>query len=153
SDSASGQIILTSEHGDPITVSLGSTGTLEQLQSLGFRESTDSGVVTGVGIDSTAAATQWNVGDLTINGTVIDNANTDSLQGKVDAINRHSSDTGVVAVAYASVYMDLSTANLPNWDDSAAQLLINGAVVDLGDPGFGTEPPTATQLVDAFNGY
>lgn len=149
SDSASGQIILTSEHGDPITVSLGSTGTLEQLQGLGFRESIDPGVVTGVGIS--AAGTAWSVGDLTLNGVTIDNSNTDSLLGKVEAINRQSADTGVVATAFASVSMDVSTASLATWDDNEASMVINGVLVDLGAAGLVT--PTSTDLVDAFNTY
>lgn len=149
SDSASGQIILTSEHGDPITVSLGATGDIGKLQQLGFRESTDPGVVTGVGIDSTGAETQWNVGDLTINGTVINNANTDSLQGKVDAINRQSADTGVFATAFASVSMDLSSADLSTWIDANDSLVINGFEIDLGGPP--VSGPTPTALVEAFN--
>lgn len=147
--SAEGQVILTSEHGDPITVSLGATGTLEKLQSLGFRESTDPGVITGVGIDLTSAAQSWNVGDLTINGIVIDNSNTDSLQGKVNAINRHSADTGVVATAFASVSMDLSSADISSWVDGNDSLMINGVEIDLGGPPLSGATPTA--LVDALN--
>jgi flagellin len=150
-DAASGQIILTSEHGDPVTVSLGSTGTLEQLQSLGFREADEPGVVNGVGISAVAAATSWNVGDLTINGVAIDNANTDSLQGKVDAINRQSADTGVVATAFASVSMDLSSADLSTWADANDSLVINGFEIDLGGPPVAGATPTA--LVDALNQY
>lgn len=149
SDSATGQIILTSKHGDPITVTLGSTGDIEKLQSLGFRESTDPGVVKGVGMSLAGAQKAWNVGDLTINGTLIDNTNTNSLQGKVDAINRHSADTGVVAVAYASLTMDLSGANLSAWTDGADSLIINGVEVDLGGPPGGVPSPTA--FVDAIN--
>ena len=147
-DAAHGQIILTSEHGDPITVSLGSTGDIEKLHQLGFRESTDPGVVTGVGIDSASAAAQWNVGDLTINGTVIDNANTDSLQGKVDAINRQSSDTGVVATAYSSV--SIRNIDMSLWDNAVASIVINGAEVDLGNPALPVTP-SMSDLVDAFN--
>ena len=46
--SAEGQIILTSKHGDPITVSRGATGTTSDLLNLGFRESFNAGTVTGV---------------------------------------------------------------------------------------------------------
>jgi Flagellin and related hook-associated proteins len=148
-DSATGQVILTSEHGDPITVALGSTGDIGQLHQLGFRESTDPGVVKGVGISAAGAQVAWNVGDLTINGTVIDNTNTDSLQGKVNAINRHSADTGVVANAYSTV--SIRNIDMSAWDNAAAALFINGAEVDLGTPALPMPNPTMSDLVDAFN--
>lgn len=146
-DSAEGQIILTSEHGDPITVSRGSTGTIEDLQNLGFREVSDAGVVKGVGIGSAGAATAWNVGDLTINGVVINNDDTDSLQGKVDAINDHSDDTGVVARPFSSLEIDISTADLTLVSSTNSAILMNGVYVDLGlDTG-----STSSDIVDAFN--
>lgn len=146
-DSAYGQIVLTSEHGDPITVSLGSTGTVDLLQDLGFRENTDAGVVLGVGIDAASAATAWNVGDLTLNGVVIDNDDTDSLQGKVDAINRATADTAVVATAFASVEMDISSADIAGWTADAS-LYMNGVSIDLG-----AAITTSTELVEAFNSF
>lgn len=145
-DSATGQVILTSQHGDPITIALGATGDIGKLQQLGFRESTDPGVVKGVGIS--AADTPWSVGDLTLNGVAIDNSNTDSLQGKVNAINRQSADTGVVAAAFSSV--SIRNIDMSAWDDSAATIGINGVEVNLGSPALPT-PPTMSDLVDAFN--
>jgi len=146
-DSAEGQIILTSVHGDPITVSVGATGTVQTLQDWGFRQSDDEGVVKGVGLTSGAAATRWSVGDLTINGVQIDNSDTDSMQGKVNAINRQSDETGVVANAYASVALDLSNADLTVLSSGTDTLIINGVLVDLGL----TSGDTSTQMVDAFN--
>ncbi|VUD56469.1 A-type flagellin [Thalassocella blandensis] len=148
-DSAEGQIILTSEHGDPITVSRGSTGTLETLQNLGFRESNESGEINGVGIDGTHAATRWNVGDVVINGVSIDNTDTDSLQGKVNAINEQSAETGVVANAFASFTMDLSNANLALVDSTLDRLTVNGVVIDLNLVATSTTP--ATDMVNGFN--
>jgi flagellin len=150
SESATGQIILTSTHGDPITVALGSTGDIAKLHQLGFRESTDPGVVKGVGLSDAGATASWNVGDLTINGTLIDNTDTNSLQGKVNAINRHSADTGVVATAFSTV--SIRNIDMTVWDNDAASLVINGALVDLGTPALPL-PPNATMshLVDAFN--
>lgn len=147
SDSAEGQIILTSVHGDPISVSVGATGTVETLQQLGFRESGDLGTIKGVGVSSAAAATRWNVGDLTINGVQIDNTDTESLQGKVNAVNRHSIDTGVVATAYASVALDLSNADLTALSSNTDSMVINGVLIDLGL----TSGNTSVQMVDAFN--
>ena len=146
-DQAYGQIILTSEHGDPITVSRGATGTLEDLQNLGFRESDEAGVVKGVGLGSTGAAQAWNVGDLTINGIVIDNDDTDSLQGKVNAINEQSADSGVVAQAFASLSIDISTADLTVVSAAADNLTLNGVTIDLGL----SANATASDIVDGFN--
>lgn len=146
-DSAEGQIILTSEHGDPITVSRGSTGTLIDLQDLGFREVSEAGVVKGVGIGSSGAATAWNVGDLTINGVVITNDDTESLQGKVDAINSHSLDTGVVARPFASLEVDISTADLTQVSSTNSALVINGVYIDLGL----NTGSSSSDIVDAFN--
>ncbi len=148
SDSAHGQIILTSTQGDPITVALGSTGDIAKLHQLGFRESTDPGVVKGVGISAAGAQVPWNVGDLTINGTLIDNTDTNSLQGKVNAINRHSADTGVVANAFSSV--SIRNIDMSAWDNATASLVINGAEIDLGTPPL-SATPTMSELVDAFN--
>ena len=146
-DQAYGQIILTSEHGDPITVSRGATGTLDDLQNLGFRESDEAGVVKGVGLGSTGAAQAWNVGDLTINGIVIDNDDTDSLQGKVNAINEQSADSGVVAQAFASLSIDISTADLTVVSAAADNLTLNGVTIDLGL----SANATASDIVDGFN--
>ena len=146
-DEAYGQIILTSQHGDPITVSRGATGTLEDLQDLGFRESDEAGVVKGVGLGATGAAQSWNVGDLTINGVVIDNDDTDSLQGKVNAINEQSDESGVVAQAFASLSIDISTADLTLVSAASDNLTINGVTIDLGLSG----NSTASDIVDGFN--
>lgn len=145
--SAEGQLILTSKHGDPITVSRGATGTTSDLLDLGFRESFKAGTVTGVGIDSAHASTAWNVGDLKINGTIIDNDNTDSLQGKINAINASSVDTGVVANAFATAAIDLSTANLSLASGTADNLVINGVAIDLGL----ASGATASDVVNGFN--
>lgn len=145
--SAEGQIILTSKHGDPITVSRGATGTTTDLLNLGFRESFQAGTVTGVGIDSAHAATSWNVGDIKINGTIIDNDDTDSLQGKINAINASSFDTGVVANAFATASIDLSTANLSLASGSSDNMVINGVVIDLGL----ASGATASDVVGGFN--
>ncbi|WP_394203682.1 flagellin N-terminal helical domain-containing protein [Marinagarivorans algicola] len=146
-DAAYGQIVLTSEHGDPITVSRGATGTLENLQDLGFRESDEAGVVKGAGLGSAGAAQSWSVGDLTINGVIIDNNNTDSLQGKVNAINEQSDETGVVAHAFASLSIDISTADLTVASATADNITINGVTIDLGL----TANATASDIVAGFN--
>lgn len=146
-DSAEGQIVLTSIHGDPITVSRGATGTIETLQNLGFRETDEAGVMKGVGLSSGAAAASWNVGDVNINGVQIDNTDTDSLQGKVNAINDQSEDTGVVANAFATASIDLSNADLTLISSNSSSIVINGVLVDLGL----SSGDTSSDMVDAFN--
>lgn len=146
-DSAEGRIVLTSKHGDPITVSRGATGTLQDLQDLGFRETSEAGIVRGVGIGSSAAATAWNVGDVTLNGVVIDNDDTNSLQGKIDAINRQSEDSGVVARPYGSLSIDLSSADLTLVSSTNSAIVINGVSIDLGL----NTASTSSDIVDAFN--
>ncbi|MDZ7924542.1 MAG: flagellin [Marinagarivorans sp.] len=146
-DSAAGQIILTSEHGDPITVSRGATGTLQDLQNLGFREADQAGIVKGVGLSSAGAAQAWRVGDLTLNGVIIDNKNTDSLQGKVNAINNQSKETGVVAHAFASLSVDLSMGDLALASSGTDNIVLNGVRIDLGL----ASGATASDLVKGFN--
>ena len=146
-DSAYGQIILTSEHGDPITVSRGATGTLQDLQNLGFREADQAGMVKGVGLSSAGAAQAWRVGDLTLNGVIIDNKNTDSLQGKVNAINNQSKETGVVAHAFASLSIDLSMGDLSLASGNTDNIVLNGVRIDLGL----ASGATASDLVKGFN--
>ncbi|HTF97335.1 MAG TPA: flagellin [Cellvibrio sp.] len=136
-----GRLVLESEHGDPITITRGSTGTLGQLDQLGFRENTNAGQIEGVSITTPAAP--WNVGDLTINGIVISNKDTDSLAGKVAAINAASEDTGVSAESFVSTTLDFSGVDLTQ---ITSDLLVNGQVVDLTPA-----PTTISAVVDAFN--
>nr|WP_324260053.1 flagellin [Cellvibrio fontiphilus] len=137
----SGRLVLESDYGDPITITRGSTGTLAQLDALGFRENTNPGQVEGVGI--TSPGTAWNVGDLTINGVVISNKNTDSLAGKIAAINASQQDTGVTAEAFASTTLDFGGVTLP----IGAPVLMNGEPILLDGAGV----LTIADVVAAFN--
>jgi flagellin len=138
--SARGQIILTSEYDDPITISRGATGTLADLANLGFRENTQAGTVEGVAISTPGVA--WGVGDISINGTVVPNDDTDSLQGKIDAINAVTSDTGVIASSFVSATLDFDGVDVTAL---AATFELNGVVVDL------TSVTSTEEIVDAFN--
>lgn len=141
---AQGQIILTSEHGDPISVERGATGTLADLANLGFRENSESGVINGSGLTSAGSAAQWGVGDVTINGVEIDNTDTDSLLGKVAAINDVSEDTAVVASAFATATLDMSGVTIVGGLDGD-ELGVNGInVVFTGDV-------TVEDVADTFN--
>jgi flagellin len=135
-----GRLVLESEHGDPITITRGSTGTLAQLNALGFRENTNAGQVEGVGISSPNVA--WNVGDLSINGVIISNKDTDSLAGKIAAINAAQSDTGVTAQAFASTTLDFGGVDLTA---ITSPLLMNGEPININGA------TNISAIVNAFN--
>jgi len=135
-----GRLVLESEHGDPITITRGSTGTLVQLDKLGFRENTNAGQVEGVGITTPAVA--WNVGDLSINGVSISNKDTDSLAGKIAAINKVQEDTGVTAQAFVATTLDFSGIDLTT---IASPLLMNGEAIVINGL------TTIADVVNAFN--
>lgn len=153
-----GQVILESEGGDPITIERGSTGDLQDLAHLGFRESKAGGVIEGVGLLTSAAGVAANaglgVGQLTINGVEIDNDATNSLQGKIDAINDVSEQTGVVANAFSELTIDMTGITLGSagaFASSSAfdQLKVNGVTVDLNASSGGLR--TLADIANAFN--
>lgn len=126
------QLILTSDNGDPITIERGATGTLQDLENFGFRESDTSGVLEGVGLSTgTGSANEaLAVGDLKVNGVQVSVTGTSSLAGKIEAINDISDQTGVTAQAFSTVTIDMAgyiASNADNFD----QIEINGVAVDL----------------------
>jgi flagellin len=137
-DVGTAKLVLTADNGDPITITRGSTGTLEDLAALGFRENNKAGTVEGGGMSD--PTTEWGAGDLKINGVVIDNTETDSLQGKVDAINRSSVETGVQASAFSSAALDFNGVDLTAL---AGTFELNGVSV--------AAATSLTGIVDAFN--
>ena len=143
---AQAQITLTSDNGDPIEITRGGTGSLADLNILGFRESGEQGVIEGAGITSDEAAVGLNVGDLTINGVQIDNEDTDSLGGRINAINDVSDQTGVTANAFAQVTLDFANINITSAFTNAANLDVNGIEVD-----FAAGLTTLQQVADEFN--
>lgn len=108
-----GFLKLESKDGSPIRIERGnlaasSPGSLTDLKAMGFREVTsnfskaqDSYTVTGDALTSAGAAAEWDNSTLQINGVQIFSGNikTDSFQGKLDAINNFSTETGVIAYA------------------------------------------------------
>lgn len=109
-----GFLKLESDDGNPIRIergNLGNTnpGALTDLEELGFREVTsevnnalDAYSVTGDALTEVGIETAWGQTDLKINGVAIYDADidTDTFQGKLDAINNFSDETGVIAYAY-----------------------------------------------------
>jgi len=104
-----GFIRLEATDGAPVRVTRGTAGTVADLTVLGFMETTsdwnvgdDAYTVTGKSLTTAGVTTAWGASDITINGVAIYDENylTTSFTGKLDAINRFSGDTGVVASAY-----------------------------------------------------
>ncbi len=126
------KIILTSDTGDEITIERGATGTLTDLNDLGFRESDGGGVIEGIGLIASAGGANeaLTAGELTINGVVIDHANSDSLQKKINNINAVSDQTGVTAKAYSTVSIDMKSY-IASGAATSDQLEINGVSVNM----------------------
>jgi len=144
-----GRLVLTSDDGKPITITRGTTGTLEDLHNLGFRETVGGGVIEGAGIGAgtLGADLAWGVGDVVINGVTISNTDTDSLIGKVNAINKASSETGVTANAFATVTLDFDGVSIGSLfaAGSLNTLNINGVELSLS----GVD--SLEGIVDVFN--
>lgn len=144
---AQAKLILTSDSGDDITIKRGATGTMTDLNNLGFREMDSGGVIEGVGLvtNSNGANEALTAGDLTINGTVIDHNDTASLQGKIDNINDVSDQTGVTAKAYSTASIDM-TSFVATGGAGTDNLEINGIQVDLNLSNTGTTEDVVTAL-------
>jgi len=141
-----GQLVLTSNDDRPIKISRGNTGTLVDLNNLGFRENQVGGVIEGASISTANAEVAWGVGDVTINGVAITNKNTDSLIGKINAINKATDQTGVTANAFSSVTIDTSGMSIATaFAGTANTISINGVSIDL------SAVTTAQGLVDTIN--
>jgi flagellin len=144
------QLILTSDDGTDISIERGATGSLQDLNNLGFRESQSGGVIesTGLLLNTAGASAELAVGELTINGVQIDHKDTDSLQGKIDAINKATSQTGVTAMAYSTVTVDLS-GFVASGAAATDKLVINGVDIELGL----ANSASSEDVVAAFNSF
>ena len=97
---------------------LSSPGTAADLLTLGFRETKNvstTDAYTTVGAALTTPATALVKGDLIINGVEIFDSGTtasDSFQGKLNLINKFSSETGVTASASFSQTFAIDTDNI-----------------------------------------
>ena len=134
-----GFIRLSSLDGSSVEIERGnmgltSVGTAADLATLGFRETTritaeDHYTTTGLAMTDTSTA--WGKGDLNINGVEIYDLDidTDSIEGRLQAINNFSNETGVTASTYFEKIFDLDGA----WDgtsgtdfDPTDEFIING---------------------------
>lgn len=112
SNGASAKLVLNDAYGSPASVTLGVEGSLVDLANLGFRQ-TQAGVIDGVGISNPDTA--WAPGQISINGVEIDSTNTDSLSGKLAAINKANAQTGVRAELTTSALLDLGHFDYTHW--------------------------------------
>ncbi|MDO3382606.1 flagellin N-terminal helical domain-containing protein [Gilvimarinus algae] len=139
---ANARLVLTSDSGDEVTVTRGSTGTLEQLGFLGFRENDEPGTIEGHAVDANALA----AGDLKINGVDVGSSESGGLSDKIKAINEVSDETGVTATAFTSVSLDFGSV--------ALSTLVGGTIsmngVDLVIPA-GTATTTLADIAEVFN--
>ena len=140
-----GFIQLATTDGSSVTVETGNEaltnyGTEAELAMLGFRETTretqdDAYTVTGIAL--TDVTTEWGKGDLTINGVEIydEDIATSSVQGRLDAINNFSSETGVTASAYYERVFDgaaLFTGTAESDYHTSDNVVINGVAGAFG---------------------
>lgn len=133
------KLVLASDNGDPITITRGAVGSLDDLNALGFQENTDSGTVEGYGI--AAPTNSWGVGDVAINGVDISATDTDSLSGKIDNINDVTDETGVSATAFSTAEFDFAAVDVT---DLTTVFNMNGTEIDL---------TTATDLADVADTF
>ncbi len=120
-----GFLKLESDDGNPIRIERGNLdavapGSLSDLEALGFREVTsqvnnalDAYTVTGKALTTAGVVAKWAEGDIKINGQSIydEDIDTGSFQGKLDAINNFSAETGVIAYAYLDTTITFSAGN------------------------------------------
>ncbi|BDU52227.1 flagellin [Limnohabitans sp. INBF002] len=137
-----GFLKLDSDDGNPIRIEAGNRqgtapGSLTDLASLGFREvssnynkAQDAYTVTGTALTTAGVTTAWGQTDININGVDIYDADiaTTTFQGKLDAINNFSEQTGVIAYAQLDKTFTFTAGNLKGMT-AADKILFNGVEV------------------------
>ncbi len=140
--SFAGFLKLDSDDGNPIRIEVGNRqgatpGSLTDLASLGFREITsqfnkaqDAYTVTGTALTATGVTTAWGQTDIKINGVAIYDADiaTTTFQGKLDAINNLSEQTGVIAYAQLDKTFTFTAGQLSGLSAND-KILFNGVEV------------------------
>lgn len=137
-----GFLKLDSQNGSPVRLDIGNLGlttpgSIDELGYLGFRKTSsnfskgvDAYSVTGTALTAAGAAASWDKNALQINGVNIYNKNiaTDSFQGKLDAINNFSDQTGVIAYASLDKTISMSAGDLSGFT-AGSQISFNGSIV------------------------
>ena len=166
-ESFTGFLKLDSKDGNPIRIERGnlsavSPGATTDLAKLGFREVTsqvsnalDAYTVTGLGLTSAGVAGTWGETDIKINGVAIydQDITTDTFQGKLDAINNFSDQTGVIAYGYLDKTITFTAGNLLSGGGAQAMtagqvLSFNGTMVYSAASG-----DTMADIVTAINAH
>ncbi|MDN5250651.1 flagellin [Betaproteobacteria bacterium LSUCC0117] len=142
-----GFIRLEATDGAPVRVTRGDLGTNADLAVLGFMETTsdwnvgdDAYTVTGQALTTAGVNSAWGDTDIKINGVAIydENYATTTFSGKLDAINRFSGETGVVASAYLDTTLSYTASA------NTGGVFINGKA---------TSATTAGTTLAVFVGY
>ena len=160
-----GFLKLDSKDGNPIRIERGnlsavSPGSVTDVATLGFREVTsqvnnalDAFTVTGKALTAGGVTAAWGETDLKINGVKIYDKDiaTTTFQGKLDAINNFSDQTGVIAYAYMDKTITFSAGNLVSGGGAQAMtagqvLALNGTMVYSAASG-----DTMADIVTAIN--
>jgi len=160
-----GFLKLESDDGNPIRIERGnldavSPGAVADLQAIGFREITsevnnalDAYTVTGSALTASGVTGAWGESDIKINGVSIydKDITTTSFQGKLDAINNFSEETGVIAYAYFDTTITFTAGNFASGGAATGitagqQIAFNGTVVYTAANGQGM-----ADLVSAIN--
>ena len=142
-DDFKGFLKLDSKDGNPIRIERGNLsavapGSVTDVATLGFREVTsqvnnalDAYTVTGKNLTATGVTTAWGETDLKINGVKIydKDIETKTFQGKLDAINNFSDQTGVIAYAYMDKTISFSAGNFLSDASTNATGMTAGAVL------------------------
>jgi len=109
-----GQLALSSDNGEAISITLGAQGVEADITNLGFNEISADGTIEGTILTTGNQTTALASNDLQINGVSIEATTTGGgLQEKVDHINEVSSETGVTAsiTAEASYTFDAAATS------------------------------------------
>lgn len=153
-----GYLKLTSTDGSDVRVekafASSNIGTDADLAKLGFREvgqddsPENKNQILGIALaDTTHVAQAWASGDIKINGVDVYDADiaTTTFEGKLNAINAKSSETGVIASAYLEKVIDVSSA-VGTDGSSDTGYSINGVTIAALDA-----TVTAAEIVTAIN--
>lgn len=150
-----GFIKLESKDGSSITVERGNlglatTGSLDDLAAIGFREvvrstNSDAYTIVGKALTSAGVNSSWAKTELTINGVEMydEDIATDSFEGKLAVINSKSEQTGVVASAQYERIINTDGADYVVGDS----IMLNGKEIAIAKSGVAS----ATTLVANIN--
>jgi flagellin len=166
-ESFKGFLKIDSKDGNPVRIERGNLsavapGSVADVATLGFREVTsqvnnalDAYTVTGKALTAGGVTTAWGETDLKINGVKIydKDIETKTFQGKLDAINNFSDQTGVIAYGYLDKTITFSAGNLVSGGGAQAMtagqvLTFNGTMVYSAASG-----DTMADMVTAINAH